>query len=292
MSLIGGLSKKRALQDSDGFLKRCDPFLPARSCDRLYCCKMDRSATRPSRGRLNGPEAVSPLSRLDTKLGSMDCTELPTIEGSLVKYGPEANISIGYHRLVRASSILPKVGSHPIALITSSEEESSAPRVLSKEALWIKINPAIFGVSVVQGPSLPRESLKLRTPDPVDVALFLHTSGTTSRPKGVPLSHANLLASARTIASWYRLTPEDVRLCGMPLSHVHGLLTPVLSSLVLCLSAIIPQGSALHASGLWSVNTGQAGIRPFLRSIRCSSRGPTKTMPQENPRLSLRDPFR
>src|SRR5207237_3060269 len=37
-------------------------------------------------------------------------------------------------------------------------------------------------------------------PRPDDIGLFLHTSGTTSRPKGVPLTHANLMASARNIA--------------------------------------------------------------------------------------------
>lgn len=36
-------------------------------------------------------------------------------------------------------------------------------------------------------------------PQPDDIALFLHTSGTTSRPKGVPLSHANLAASLENI---------------------------------------------------------------------------------------------
>ncbi len=41
-------------------------------------------------------------------------------------------------------------------------------------------------------------------PRPEDVALFLHTSGTTSRPKGVPLTHANLMASIRNIAETYQ----------------------------------------------------------------------------------------
>src|SRR5205085_6054520 len=50
-----------------------------------------------------------------------------------------------------------------------------------------------------------------------DTALILHTSGTTSRPKRVPLSHANLLTSARNVANTYQLTAEDVSLCVMPL---------------------------------------------------------------------------
>ena len=64
-----------------------------------------------------------------------------------------------------------------------------------------------------------------------DVALFLHTSGTTSRPKGVPLTHGNLMASIRNIARTYALTPNDASLIVMPLFHVHGLLGATLSTL-------------------------------------------------------------
>jgi acyl-CoA synthetase (AMP-forming)/AMP-acid ligase II len=68
-------------------------------------------------------------------------------------------------------------------------------------------------------------------PTPDDVALFLHTSGTTSRPKGVPLSHTNLLASAANVVATYALTPADVSLCVMPLFHVHGLVASTLATL-------------------------------------------------------------
>ena len=57
-----------------------------------------------------------------------------------------------------------------------------------------------------------------------DIGLFLHTSGTTSRPKGVPLSHANLTASLRNIVATYEFTPADRSLLVMPLFHVHGLM--------------------------------------------------------------------
>ena len=64
-----------------------------------------------------------------------------------------------------------------------------------------------------------------------DVALVLHTSGTTSRPKLVPLTHANLCSSALSIAKSLGLTADDCCLNIMPLFHVHGLLGAVLSSL-------------------------------------------------------------
>jgi len=64
-----------------------------------------------------------------------------------------------------------------------------------------------------------------------DVALILHTSGTTARPKIVPLSHRNVCASARNIAATLELTPEDRCLNIMPLFHIHGLIGATLSTL-------------------------------------------------------------
>ena len=62
-------------------------------------------------------------------------------------------------------------------------------------------------------------------------ALVLHTSGTTSRPKMVPLTLANLRASARNIARTLSLSTADTCLNVMPLFHIHGLMAPVLASL-------------------------------------------------------------
>jgi acyl-CoA synthetase (AMP-forming)/AMP-acid ligase II len=64
-----------------------------------------------------------------------------------------------------------------------------------------------------------------------DVALVLHTSGTTSRPKIVPLSHANICATAGNVRESLALVPEDRCLNVMPLFHIHGLMAAVLGSL-------------------------------------------------------------
>jgi acyl-CoA synthetase (AMP-forming)/AMP-acid ligase II len=68
-------------------------------------------------------------------------------------------------------------------------------------------------------------------PGPQDTALILHTSGTTSRPKIVPLLQANLAASARNIAASLALSPADRCLNVMPLFHIHGLVAAVSASL-------------------------------------------------------------
>jgi len=75
-----------------------------------------------------------------------------------------------------------------------------------------------------------------------DVALVLHTSGTTSRPKMVPLTHRNLCASADHIRDALALTPSDRCLNIMPLFHIHGLVASVLSSLGAGASVVATSG--------------------------------------------------
>jgi len=62
-----------------------------------------------------------------------------------------------------------------------------------------------------------------------DIALILHTSGTTSRPKIVPLTHKNVCASAHNISATLKLQQDDRGLHVMPLFHIHGLIAGVLA---------------------------------------------------------------
>lgn len=80
----------------------------------------------------------------------------------------------------------------------------------------------------------------LATPD--DVAMILHTSGTTSRPKRVPIRHRNLATSATNIIETYKLSPADRALCVMPLFHIHGIVASLLSTLAAGGAVICPPG--------------------------------------------------
>jgi len=64
-----------------------------------------------------------------------------------------------------------------------------------------------------------------------DVALVLHTSGTTSRPKIVPLTHRNVSASAQNIANSTHFSSSDRGLNVLPLFHIHGLIAGILAPL-------------------------------------------------------------
>src|SRR3984957_20067540 len=75
-----------------------------------------------------------------------------------------------------------------------------------------------------------------------DVALVLHTSGTTARPKMVPLTQANLAASIDNIVATLTLTPLDRCLNVMPLFHVNGMIGVVLASLAAGASVVCTPG--------------------------------------------------
>jgi oxalate---CoA ligase len=82
--------------------------------------------------------------------------------------------------------------------------------------------------------------------DPEDVAVVLHTSGTTSRPKQVALRQRNLMASTAAVAAHYRLGPEDVSFCVMPLFHIHGLVASTFAALSAGGAVITPRRFTAH----------------------------------------------
>ena len=75
-----------------------------------------------------------------------------------------------------------------------------------------------------------------------DVALLLHTSGTTSRPKLVGLTHEHLCRSAENITRALQLNPKDRCLNIMPLFHIHGIVAGILSSLYAGASVVCSPG--------------------------------------------------
>jgi len=88
-----------------------------------------------------------------------------------------------------------------------------------------------------------------------DVALLLHSSGTTAKPKLIPLTHRNLCVSARNISNTLQLTPEDRCLNIMPLFHVHGLVGAFLTSMATGSSVWCTPGFNAHQFSRWLQET-------------------------------------
>ncbi|EXJ77753.1 hypothetical protein A1O3_09982 [Capronia epimyces CBS 606.96] len=100
-----------------------------------------------------------------------------------------------------------------------------------------------------QGKLAQRQTQSVAHAQPEDVALVLHTSGTTGRPKAVPLTHRNLTRTMLNIQNTYELTPKDRTMLVMPLFHVHGLLAGFLAPLKAGGSVIVPP--SFSARSFW-----------------------------------------
>ena len=147
--------------------------------------------------------------------------------------------------------------------------------------IYGSINKSVFVNNEDKFPGFARSS---------DVALILHTSGTTSAPKTVPLLHLNISRSMQNIAATYKLTPKDRSYVVMPLFHVHGLIGVLLSTFWAQGSVVVPP--RFSAKKFWSdfitwqcnwfscvptismimLNAPKPSPMPYIRFIRsCSS---------------------
>ncbi|MEC9366536.1 MAG: acyl--CoA ligase [Chloroflexota bacterium] len=106
-------------------------------------------------------------------------------------------------------------------------------------------------LSISKSGSILTKRSSVVAPSEDDIALFLHTSGTTSRPKGVPLTHGNLMASLENIVNTYALNQDDLAMVVMPLFHVHGLIGVSLSAMKSGGSMVIPP--RFSASNFWQI---------------------------------------
>jgi acyl-CoA synthetase (AMP-forming)/AMP-acid ligase II len=126
-------------------------------------------------------------------------------------------------------------------------------------------------LNVKEAGKLAGKSSPLLSAEPDDVALVLHTSGTTGRPKAVPLTHRNLLRTMHNIQGTYNLTHEDRTMLVMPLFHVHGLLAGFLAPLASGGSVVVPP--KFSASDFWrDFATHKANWYTAVLSIRSCSR--------------------
>jgi len=135
----------------------------------------------------------------------------------------------------------------PRALVLEGGVDSPARKVAAKLSIpVVELRPEPgqgAGKFLLEAPAGLRGAAKSPGPGAADdLALLLHTSGTTARPKLVPLTQGNLAASARHIATALQLSPDDICLQIMPLFHIHGLVAGVLSSLSAGAQACITPG--------------------------------------------------
>jgi oxalate---CoA ligase len=132
-------------------------------------------------------------------------------------------------------------------LLPDSSPAAAAQAATATATAVLTVRPAKDGPPDLLRAGEPmRAATSFEAGGPDDTAIVLHTSGTTSRPKQVPLLHRNLMASTRTIAGHYLLGPSDVSFSVMPLFHVHGLVASAFAALSTGGSVIVPRRFTPH----------------------------------------------
>jgi len=112
---------------------------------------------------------------------------------------------------------------------------------LAVEKVWTLPEPDVAGATATP----------LHAHDPSDFALIVYTSGTTGRPKGCVLDHANIAAMVASIVAHLRLTEEDRSLLVLPLFHCNGLIVGVLSALAAGGSVVV--APRFEAATFWDL---------------------------------------
>ena len=97
-------------------------------------------------------------------------------------------------------------------------------------------------------------------PDPDEPANIQYTSGTTGQPKGVLLTHVNLVNNARFFAECMRLTEQDSACIPVPMFHCFGCVIGTMTSVVSGAASIFPAGTFDPLATLEAVETEQATV--------------------------------
>ena len=128
----------------------------------------------------------------------------------------------------RLASLRPRAVIVPADGSSPAREAAIARGVAIIEA--VRDEPGKLGLSL----SAPRigPAAASGEPDAAAIAFILQTSGTTASPKLIPFSHANMLAAAARVQSWFGLTPADRCLSVSPICYSHGLKVTVFAPLI------------------------------------------------------------
>ncbi len=253
---------------------------PAMGADPVLWWWLDPAVPEPALPALLAPDGLV-ISRGELAravqatvihLRGQGCTSLDRL-ALLMAPGPAMAVSLLSGMAVAA--VAPLVPTAPLGVVVEDLQRLRASRLLVDD----QPPPALLEAAARLGlPVLALDPFRLPEAggsskpgrSAADLALLLQTSGTTSRPKVVPLSHANLLSSSRSVAEVLALGPEDRSLAAMPLFHIHGIVASLLAPLLAGGSVICCRSNApgellrlmagLHPTWLTAVPTLLQGL--------------------------------
>jgi len=181
--------------------------------------------------------AAELAERTEVAAGRYAAAGLAPGDRVLVSGAPSVELVVAYVAALRYGlAVVPANTAYTGAELATLAAEA-APRlaVLDDPARLAEVRgttPDLAGLPAAGPATLDRVA-------PGDVALIVYTSGTTGRPKGAPLTHANLLAGAHAVRIAWRWTAGDRLALCLPLFHMHGLGVGLHGTLTAGASAVI-----------------------------------------------------
>ena len=118
-----------------------------------------------------------------------------------------------------------------------------------------------------------------------DDALLMYTSGTTGRPKGVRLSHQNLIAGGRNTALAHELSADDRALCVLPLYHINGLCVTLMAPLASGGGVVMPPRFSVTAFWHWIADHHCSWFSVVPTQISWLLHGEQERLPDDTARL-------
>jgi malonyl-CoA/methylmalonyl-CoA synthetase len=221
-----------------GFAGAADELVAGGTLPRAWS---DRWARAPHAPTLAGPDghwmsAAELEARTATVAGRYAAVGLRAGDRLLVSAAASVDLAVAHVAALRLGLVVVPVNT------AFGPAEIGAVAAAAQPGLAVLDDPARLPGVPSTGPDValadgPPPALDDARPD--DAALLVFTSGTTGTPKGVPLTHANLLATSASIEVAWRWTAADRLVLALPLFHVHGLGVGLHGTLLAGASAVI-----------------------------------------------------
>ncbi len=141
----------------------------------------------------------------------------PQIAYQILDSGAKVVVVSGSEQLTKLSA--PGIGL-PDALTWITFDPVEPPAAMSRVPTLASLFKNLAGDEAAEEQAKGLQSEALRATKPDDLATILYTSGTTGEPKGVMLSHRNLVSNAQATLAAFEHSPDDLRLSWLPLSHI------------------------------------------------------------------------
>lgn len=131
-------------------------------------------------------------------------------------------------------------------IITQPEHDKLLDQALAEKMV---APPRCHADQILTAPELDKRYQEVGEKSKVDGGVLMYTSGTTGQPKGVILTHRNLITGGRNTAEAHKLSSSDRALCVLPLCHINGLCVTLMGPLLSGGSVVLPE--KFSTSNFW-----------------------------------------